>query len=1135
MSIDQHEALVRFDTSSSTTHSTATASDIVGPGRTLGNFIGRIGKGLESLLDKCAIRLHLGPEAVARDIRRIRRHEQISFLVRFFVPYAHLTSTQDKKIRKLCKRLLKYARSHVRATQLKALEEIISLSIEDRLVRNILLNFNIGKLAPNYKESDLFNSISKAIVCVEETETHELWSSYHVLAECMDWRGPALPYSILDPLKKSLRHFCRIANEYCTIIITGAYFEDLWEHYLEIIAAHPSSIEWCNVNEFIGAFMHSESLLRPNRETEPARILQLLFVARKGGLLYKYPKQQYLGIILLHGESFGMSRRRPDLYTRLFFNQTYGVTSTSSYWEGRLSNGCKEDRALAIFLIVTVCTFSRYYKLAFEFKIPTNITESLSAGDIEQIDVLELSKSKFLPLKHTKPKTPLSLTGHFPIMAFQRESEEPSYLAIIYNRRTSFPKYIATVKEGNSAAIYHDEDGKLQATHIFEVLVLRHEPVDLHTHSRASQWIEFQPCAGSLDPTGTVFWLQYFPKKDPDFFEDAEVFLRSTLRRASEERSHSSEVIALLKSILSLGCAPESRDETDSITSDGDLEEVEFSSEAGSLEDTDSDSDPYWSGGNNTPNGNGNRADTQFKRDTSETSCSIHEITDNPSFSPAHDVSESFLGYSNEFVGAAEVPTADPVLTEECRTEESVPEPLLKQALKIEMEDLELERREIANEKKIRELQRRELEAEKREIEIEKRDREIRKLLSMPSRTNATLEILHFTFALDRAGKSKFHRTLNSYCEVNKPLNATTCIFGYNIFESALIYKAQLLSPQNRPTPGDVLRESLWAAGKERFTIRVFWRTTFRQPDLRRIYSLKIPTLKIAALLSEAAIDLGGLVKNDRSMVERMGPTHRWRREECKARDHACLSVVISIATDTRRALTEKIEVAKRCWGKHWGSMMIDGRDMFVCLLVYGAFTRADELAATLQQNLATRVSRLKFEEELNGATSGRIDGRRRTITTLLGGFDASWPRVWDIALFVKTLGREILLSIELDHWSTSVKDGATSMFISICAFRLLINGSASLPRPCDDLAERTTCYTCVSNIPHILYSPRASWILVKRTGTTPKTNCIDANAFTIQIPSVHSAYSYLVYVRVAAFIAIILEAAQITTCNTSL
>ncbi len=57
----------------------------------------------------------LGPNAVAQEIRRLRRHEETSFAERHSGSVVQLSKHDEKIVRKLCKRLLKYARFVLRS------------------------------------------------------------------------------------------------------------------------------------------------------------------------------------------------------------------------------------------------------------------------------------------------------------------------------------------------------------------------------------------------------------------------------------------------------------------------------------------------------------------------------------------------------------------------------------------------------------------------------------------------------------------------------------------------------------------------------------------------------------------------------------------------------------------------------------------------------------------------------------------------------------------------------------------------------------------------------------------------------------------------------------------------------------
>ncbi|KLO12130.1 hypothetical protein SCHPADRAFT_435370 [Schizopora paradoxa] len=252
MSNDQHNALNRFGTFSSSTRSMATSPDVVGPGRTLGLLFDWLGKGLESFLNKRASQLNLGPEAVARDIRRIRRHEQTSLMARYAAPYAHLTKAREKQVRKLCEKLLKYVRSHVQSTQLEALYEIMELSMQDRVVREILLNLGIKRLIPNFKETELALAMSKTIYFVENTEIHELWdrlyfSGYsrygYSSVESEDVK--LLKKFLSDPNSSFIvaRHLSRLESD-----SHPGYINNLLAQYFDLTVTNPDIIEWSNLN-----------------------------------------------------------------------------------------------------------------------------------------------------------------------------------------------------------------------------------------------------------------------------------------------------------------------------------------------------------------------------------------------------------------------------------------------------------------------------------------------------------------------------------------------------------------------------------------------------------------------------------------------------------------------------------------------------------------------------------------------------------------------------------------------------------------------------------------------------------------------------------------------------------------------
>ncbi len=107
----------------------------------------------------------------------------------------------------------------------------------------------------------------------------------------------------------------------------------------------------------------------------------------------------------------------------------------------------------------------------------------------------------------------------------------PLYVAAV---RLEFLWYFTTVKDGASTAVYSDELGEIHTAKKFFVLALRHNPSDLPApYPRARK--------GAMDPTGPVFWLRFWPEKDPEYFEEARLtddhLLESFLDEFAAERN----------------------------------------------------------------------------------------------------------------------------------------------------------------------------------------------------------------------------------------------------------------------------------------------------------------------------------------------------------------------------------------------------------------------------------------------------------------------------------------------------------------------------------------------------------------------------------------------------------------------
>ncbi|KLO05070.1 hypothetical protein SCHPADRAFT_738248 [Schizopora paradoxa] len=171
-----HEENASHSTANSLVDTNATAPNLPGPGRNIGNLFDWLGVKIEAVANQKAVQLNLGPQAVAKTIRELCRHDERLFIDRHRSP-TQLSKSQTKRLRKLCKKLVKYTRSHILDVEMQAFEEIISLSVEEPLVREVLAGSNVYyRLEPKFKEPNLILSSSKALGCLRRSEIHHLWS-----------------------------------------------------------------------------------------------------------------------------------------------------------------------------------------------------------------------------------------------------------------------------------------------------------------------------------------------------------------------------------------------------------------------------------------------------------------------------------------------------------------------------------------------------------------------------------------------------------------------------------------------------------------------------------------------------------------------------------------------------------------------------------------------------------------------------------------------------------------------------------------------------------------------------------------------------------------------------------------------
>lgn len=158
------------------------------------------------------------------------------------------------------------------STQLKALDEITNLAIEDPFIRTALVGCNLRRrLTPKFKEPDLLISTSKALGSVENTRIHSLWSDLikrdrHISSDLDEVRiRNSLVPSLSDPnssylaaryLLHLVRLRIRVPTGHRTMVqdVFARLYAELWDFYQVIAERNPSIIEWSNFNSCIVHF-----------------------------------------------------------------------------------------------------------------------------------------------------------------------------------------------------------------------------------------------------------------------------------------------------------------------------------------------------------------------------------------------------------------------------------------------------------------------------------------------------------------------------------------------------------------------------------------------------------------------------------------------------------------------------------------------------------------------------------------------------------------------------------------------------------------------------------------------------------------------------------------------------------------
>lgn len=175
--------------------------------------------------------------------------------------------------------LTSFRRSHVLATQLKALDEVTTLAIEDPYVRQALADvLHDSYLVPKYKERELHTLCSKAIISIKDNEVHEFWSrlssTLHPMSEAVQQDFVRLKHQLsiyfrcVDHLRSLVSSYIYVSGRDPNVsFLLGRLFVtsmakflvgigvSVFESYLEAANANHIVIEWDTLSQVITCFL----------------------------------------------------------------------------------------------------------------------------------------------------------------------------------------------------------------------------------------------------------------------------------------------------------------------------------------------------------------------------------------------------------------------------------------------------------------------------------------------------------------------------------------------------------------------------------------------------------------------------------------------------------------------------------------------------------------------------------------------------------------------------------------------------------------------------------------------------------------------------------------------------------------
>ncbi|KAI5120946.1 hypothetical protein M0805_001651 [Coniferiporia weirii] len=192
----------------------ATADNLPGPGRIIGNIYGRLGGRLEVQLGRVAEKMGRGPRATAIRIQARRK------VIASVSPSKLLTiKAENERLEKDCKRMLMYATLHVSSTSRQTLDRITDFAVSDQHVRDLLNNMDATRIIGRIQRHSaiwgdydkmLLNSSRKALVCLADTNIHGLVRELEKL-DHWKWLGnPQLADAVEGCLSDSSHSFLKL-------------------------------------------------------------------------------------------------------------------------------------------------------------------------------------------------------------------------------------------------------------------------------------------------------------------------------------------------------------------------------------------------------------------------------------------------------------------------------------------------------------------------------------------------------------------------------------------------------------------------------------------------------------------------------------------------------------------------------------------------------------------------------------------------------------------------------------------------------------------------------------------------------------------------------------------------------------